>query len=103
MNEPKLSLDEAKAVVETKTAPRVTEQSIKARILDVYYLHQGELTICVIEMINGFKAIGTSTSASPANYDRSVGERYAYENAFKQLWALEAYLLLEKLSFGEAR
>jgi hypothetical protein len=96
--EPKLTLSAAQAVVETKTAPRVTEASIKARIFDTYYLHQGTMTICVIEMVNGFKAVGTSACASPANYDRSVGERYAYDNAFKQLWALEAYLLLEKLS-----
>lgn len=38
MNEPKLSLPEAQAVVATKTAPRVTEQSIKDKIASVDYI-----------------------------------------------------------------
>src|SRR5262245_49131337 len=101
-DEPKLTLDEAKAVVATKTAPRVTEESIKARIDKVEYLTHGRLTICVVTMRNGFMSIGKSAPASPANFDAEVGKRYAYEDAFKPLWALEAYLLLERLSEQQA-
>lgn len=96
--EPSLSLDEAKAVVATKTAPRVTEESIKAKIAHVQYLLNGQLTIAIITMQNGFMVHGVSAPASPANYDQAVGERYAYDNAFKQLWQLEGYLLRERLS-----
>lgn len=95
--EPALSLEEAKAVVATKTAPRVTEQSIKDKIVDVQYLHEGTLTICIITMWNGWKSTGVSAPASAANYDPAVGERYAYDNAFKPLWQLEGYLLREML------
>lgn len=99
MNEPLLTLEEAKAVVETKTAPRVTEQSIKDRIKTVdYMLNVNNLTICIITMVNGFMVHGVSAPASPANFDAEVGKRYAYDNAFKQLWQLEGYLLREKLS-----
>ena len=48
-------------------------------------------------MENGFAVLGHSAPASAANYDEKVGETYAYENAFKQLWQLEGYLLREKL------
>ncbi len=100
--EPALSLDEAKAVVATKTAPRVTEESIKAKIEEAEYIINGNLlTICIITMKNGFMVHGGSAPASPSNFDAEVGKRYAYDNAFKQLWQLEGYLLREKLSTGE--
>jgi hypothetical protein len=99
MTEPLLTLEEAKAVVATKTAPRVTEQSIKDRIKTVdYMLNASNLTICIITMVNGFMVHGVSAPASPSNFDAEVGKRYAYDNAFKQLWQLEGYLLREKLS-----
>jgi len=100
--EPEMTLDEAEAIVETKTAPKVTEESIKARIKDVAYIGHGQLTICIITMKNGFMVNGVSAPASPENYDMEVGRRYAYNNAFKQLWQLEGYLLREHLSVTEA-
>lgn len=98
--EPNLTLDEAKAVVATKPHPRVTEESIKAKIVSVEYLwvcsdYTG--TVCVITMKNGFITTGFSKSADPRNHDEEVGKRYAYENAFKPLWQLEGYLLREQL------
>src|SRR4051812_3679928 len=97
--EPELSLEETKARVETKTAPRVTEQSIKDRIATVDYVRYGATTtLCFITMKNGFVVQGLSACASPANFEPTIGERYAYDNAFKQLWTLEGYLLREKLS-----
>jgi hypothetical protein len=104
MTEPKLSLDEAKKVVATKTAPRVTEESIKAKIVDVEYIVSKKLlTICLITMSNGFMVNGVSAPASPSNFDPEVGKRYAYDNAFKQLWQLEGYLLRQRLSDGAPR
>lgn len=98
MGEPKLTLDEAKAVVATKTAPRVTEESIKDKIASSEYIMHGQLTICVLTMSNGFMVHGVSASASPSNFDAEVGKRYAFDNAFRQLWPLEGYLLRENLS-----
>jgi len=96
--EPTLTLDQAKSVVATKTAPRVTEESIKAKISSVRYTIVDQIgTICVITLKNGWISTGFSAPADPANYDFAVGERYAYDNAFKPLWQLEGYLLREKL------
>jgi hypothetical protein len=99
--EPDLTLDQAKAIVATKTAPRVTEESIKAKIAHTAFIRNEQLTIAIITMKNGFMVHGVSAPASPQNYDPQVGERYAYDNAFKQLWQLEGYLLREKLSQAE--
>lgn len=95
--EPAITLVEAKERLKSAIAPRVTEDSIKERIGQVYYLQQGTTTICTILMKNGFKFIGHSTPASPDNYDSLIGQRYAYENAFKQIWSHEGYLLRERL------
>lgn len=98
--EPQLTLDEAKAVVATKVLPKVTEESIKAKIAEVRYLKLDHLTICVLRMQNGFFVVGKAAPASPGNYDAAVGERYAYDDAFKQLWPMEGYVLRTRLYEG---
>ena len=100
--EPSITEQQAKEIVKTKTFPRVTEESIKARIQNVEYLEPTPFsTLCVITMSNGWVSTGFSAPADPRNYDREVGRRYAYDNAFKPLWQLEGYLLRERLWLGE--
>lgn len=94
---PDISLEQAQAVVETKTMPRVTKEHIEGKIAAVDYLTQDILTISIITMVNGFRVVGKSAPASPENYDLQVGQRYAYEDAFKQLWQFEGYLLCDNL------
>lgn len=99
MTEPKLTLIEAQAVVATKVHPRVTVESIAAKIADVRYIAVDTIgTVCVIVMQNGWITTGFSAPADPRNYDEEVGKRYAYDNAFKPLWQLEGYLLKEALA-----
>ncbi|SFG65451.1 Gp49 family protein [Methylobacterium gossipiicola] len=99
---PALTRDEADAVVERSTAPRVTADSITAKIAGSKFFRDGVLTICIITMRNGFTHIGKSACASPENYDQAAGERYAYDDAFRQAWAFEAYLLRETLTASAA-
>lgn len=94
---PSMTLEQAQATVAVQTAPKVTKESIEARIASVTYNHLDHLTTCAIQMVNGFFTIGTAAPASTENYDPEVGKRYAYEDAFKSLWKLEGYLLREKL------
>jgi hypothetical protein len=96
--DPALSRNEADAIVERSTAPRVTLDAIKAKIGDVEYFRSNVLTICIITMRTGFTFVGKSACASPENYDQAAGERYAYDDAVRQIWAFEAYLLRETLS-----
>jgi hypothetical protein len=96
--DPALSRNEADAIVEKSTAPRVTLDAIKVKIGKAEYFRSGVLTICIITMRNGFTFVGKSACASPENYDQAAGERYAYDDAVRQIWAFEAYLLRETLS-----
>lgn len=102
MSEPKLSLEETKDRVERNSnANRVSIPTIKARIARIEYARpfaETTLTLCVITMLNGFTFVGKSACADTANFDAEVGELYAYEDAFKQIWSHEAYLIREKLS-----
>lgn len=97
MNQPALTLEQAQAVAASKAAPKITKESIEARINSTTYNQMDHLTVCVIEMVNGFFVVGTAAPASKANFDPEVGKRYAYEDAFKKLWQLEGYLLREQL------
>jgi len=83
------------------TQPTVTMESIEARIEGVQVIsHPPTSTIVVITMNNGFDVVGHSACVHPDNYDAEVGERIAYDNAFRQLWPLEGYLLAEQLIAG---
>jgi Phage protein (N4 Gp49/phage Sf6 gene 66) family len=94
----KMSYEQAtQKVAQTATHPRVTKEDIEHKIETIEYQVKNQTTICYITMKNGFVCIGHSTPASAENYDTQVGETFAHENAFRQLWQLEGYLLCEKL------
>ncbi len=105
-----LQVDEA-ASAAVATAPRVTLESMEAKIAAQYYTTADRafagcptvdamkyLTICVLVMDNGFMVIGESAPASPANFDAELGQKFAYENAIRQLWKLEGYALRDRLA-----
>jgi len=81
-----------------KTAPRVTAQQIDDKIIAVHHhrFPNTTLTVCAIELENGYLVVGHSASASPENFDREIGEKLAYDHARSQIWQLEGYLLREK-------
>ncbi|CAB1222464.1 Gp49 family protein [Acinetobacter bouvetii] len=55
------------------------------------------LTLCIITLQNGYTVTGQSACISREVYDVEVGKELAYKNAFRQIWALEGYLLKERL------
>jgi hypothetical protein len=95
------------------THPRVSLSDMQSKIATEAYFTAGAagdalgipmhdsaklLTICIITMKNGFTLVGKSAPASPENFDQEKGNRFAYEDAIKQLWPLEGYALREKLA-----
>ena len=99
MGEYTLTSSEVDELLSKSPAPRVTEEDIKERIARVHYMHDadlfGTMTICTITMVNGWRVVGTSACVSEDNYNQGIGDKIAYDNAFRQLWALEGYLLAE--------
>ena len=78
---------------------RVTEEQIEAKIKDKKFtvLEDGRTTICNLYLENGFTVRGESACVDPANFDKKLGEKFAYENAKDKIWLLEGYLLQQKL------
>lgn len=95
---PEMTNEQANQVLATSTAPKVTKEGIQAKIFGVEYLYHGVMTICIITMKNGFQVHDASACASPENFNAELGRKIAYDKAFSQIWALEGYLLREKLS-----
>ena len=83
-------------------APRVTLARIQEVIKDAKFFRlTGTLTVCVLELQNGFTVTGESACASPENFNEEIGNKIARENAESKIWALEGYLLRDKLSLTE--
>ena len=93
--EPEMTRDTAEATVATLNHPRVTKESIEEKIANVSYYQFGTLMICIITLANGFYVVGKSAPADPRNFVREVGERYAYDDAFRAIWQLEGYVLCQ--------
>ena len=93
-------------------APRVSLASLEAKITARHDFTAGAalvalnhpaidaldlLSICILVLQNGFTIIGKSAPASAANFNAELGRKLAYEDAIRQVWPLEGYLLRERL------
>lgn len=119
---------ESEIQAKSLNAPRLTPQLIDSLISAERYLHCGGavwstltvdgsgicardvefdipttlaltcLTICVLVLRNGYTVVGKSACASPSNFDPELGRKIAREDARRQIWALESYLLRSHLA-----
>ena len=80
-------------------APRLTPEMIDATIVseDYHVFPNSQLTVCCLTLHNGFNVVGESACASPENFDEELGKKIAREKARDKIWALEGYLLKQKL------
>ena len=86
------------------TPTKVTKEALQAKIgsIDYVVMPDGRTTVCQLTMQNGFTVRGESSCVSVENFNKELGEKYAYEKAFDAAWAFEGYLLAE-LRHREAR
>jgi hypothetical protein len=77
----------------------VTQESIDAKIVECQYQRVigTTVTLCLLTMANGIIIVGKSACVDPDNFDKFKGEQLALEDAKKQIWPLEGYLLAESL------
>ncbi len=89
---------EAEIIDKRLDAPRVTPQRIESIIVgESFHRLTGTLTVCVLTLENGFTVTGESACASPENYNEELGNKIAKSNAKDKIWALEGYLLKQRL------
>lgn len=99
-----MSKDEAaiEAEIQAKgpNAPRLTPALIdEAIVSEQYHVFPGTtMTVCALTLRNGYIVTGESAAASPENFDQAIGRKIARDNARNKIWALEGYLLREKLA-----
>lgn len=81
-------------------APRLNPDMIDALIVSEQYhvFPNTTLTVCALTLRNGYIVTGESAAASPENFDQAIGRKIARENARNKIWALEGYLLRERLA-----
>lgn len=77
---------------------KITQATIYERISSVQYYQWPGTTVteCLITLDNGFSVNGQSACVDPKMFERKLGERLAYDNAFNKIWQLEGYLLAEE-------
>jgi hypothetical protein len=51
----------------------------------------------MITLENGYSVRGESACVDPTNFNKEIGENFAYEDAVRKIWPLEGYLLKEQM------
>ncbi len=102
MEQPKLAGNALESAIAAQPFPKVTKESIEAKIAKVDYLvlPDSTVTLCNITLNNGYSVRGESACVDPRNFNVEIGKGLAYKQAFDKLWPLEGYLLAERRSVG---
>lgn len=91
-----LTNEELDTKLENSPAERVTKEYMESRIKEVTFMPMREtVTICSIELDNGFSVRGESACVKKENYNKEIGEKISYDQAFNKLWAFFGFLLAE--------
>lgn len=80
-------------------APRVKLDSLEELIVaEEYHVFFGTtVTVCCLRLKNGFTVTGESACVSPENFNAELGRLIARDRAKDKMWALEGYLLAQRL------
>lgn len=85
--------------LKSKSEHRLTPKDIDNAIVDEqYHVFPGTtMTVCALTLKNGYIVLGESASASAENFDAEIGRRIARDNARNKIWALEGYVLRQRM------
>jgi hypothetical protein len=83
--------------IENRPFPKITKEYIESRIKSTFWfvIADTTVTICHIELDNGYSVRGESACVDSRNYDKTIGESNSYIQAFNKLWPLFGFLLYE--------
>ena len=81
-------------------AARLTPSDIDNQIKsEAYHVFPNTtLTVCALTLKNGYQVVGESACVSKENFDENIGRKIAFDNARAKIWALEGYVLRNKLA-----
>ena len=76
---------------------KVTKEFLESEIVDVKFNQlNGTLTHCAITVKSGFVFTGESACVDETNFNKELGKRVAYNNAFEKMWSLYGFYLKQK-------
>lgn len=75
----------------------VTLDYVKSKIKEEMYHHfEGTTTtVCLLKLENDYTVTGVSACIIDADYNQELGRKYAFEDAIKKIFDVEAYLFRE--------
>lgn len=85
--------------IAAKPGRKVTTEYINSRIDYETYtiIPETTVTVCHIQLDNGFSVRGESACVDPDNFDVNIGQELAHEDAYNKLWPLFGFLLAEEI------
>ena len=85
-----------KALNEHRLTPALIDAAI---VKEDFYVFPGTtMTVCLLTLRNGFHVVGHSSPVSPGNFDVGLGRKISRDNARREIWALEGYLMRARLA-----
>lgn len=83
-------------------APKVTDQDINFAIdhankIQYHVFPETTVTVCCVELSNGFRVVGYAAAVSQENFDKAIGEGIALDNVREKLWELLGFRLKQAL------
>ena len=83
----KLGVITAMALAAALPERKLTKEFLESEIERAEYNRMtSTITHCTIVTKSGFTFTGESACVDPNNYNKELGEKYAYENAFEKMW-----------------
>jgi hypothetical protein len=83
------------------TRVNITDMLARVKKTEYFLMQDNRTTFCALEMENGYTVWGKSACVDPKEYNQALGEKYAHEDAIRNLWPLEGYLLAERRSINQ--
>lgn len=82
---------------------KITKEFLESEIVDVTYTRlKGTITHCAITVKSGFTFTGESACVDEASFNKEIGEKFAYEQAFEKMWLPYGFWLKQSLNDGVA-
>lgn len=81
--------------------PADIEELINPDLVQFHRFAGTTLTVCAIQLPNGFTVTGESACIDMDNFDAEEGINASYRNAKDKIWMLEGYLMRQMLTMAE--
>lgn len=78
---------------------KLTIEFLNNQIVEATFTKIGDrLTHCLIIVKNGYMFTGESSCVDANNYNKAIGEKIAYDNAFDKTWTVYGFILRQHLA-----